>query len=118
MDKGAAKTILCPPPVRQDGAPMSIPSAAVLAELARKSTELRLACAALSQSELREWLQTKHGRQIAKEAPDVGDKILAIVRSSSASKNRMAAASLNQLLKYRHAASQLGRGSIRTLSRW
>jgi hypothetical protein len=111
MDKGAAKTILCPPPVRQDGAPMSIPSAAVLAELARKSTELRLACAALSQSELREWLQTKHGRQIAND-------ILAIVRSSSASKNRMAAASLNQLLKYRHAASQLGRGSIRTLSQW
>ena len=43
-------------------APMSIPSPAVLAQFARKSNVLRLACAALSHLELREWLQSEHAR--------------------------------------------------------
>lgn len=48
------------------------------ARLAQRSSELRIACTALSESELKEWLQTKHSRQITKETSDVGGKILAI----------------------------------------
>ena len=53
-------------------------SPAQVAQLARKSTELRLACCALSRSELREWVRTKHRRGLTEQARHVGDKLLQI----------------------------------------
>ena len=57
---------------------MNHTSPARVAQLTQKSTELRLACCALSQSEIREWLQTKHGRRITTARSNAEGKILAI----------------------------------------
>ena len=74
-----------PPPTNGNGAPaksaatmMSNTSPADCALLAQRSSELRLACCALSRLELREWLEAKHSRRITKEGSDADGRILAI----------------------------------------
>jgi hypothetical protein len=65
-------------PAKSAAPMMSNTSPADCALLAQRSSELRLACCALSGLELREWLQAKHSRRIAKKGSDASGNILAI----------------------------------------